>query len=132
MPWTHVIILLLLHHVILKNITSELLSLTKGVTQGSVHSPELFTLYVDILSLVFDSYIHLYADYAILYFVNSVQLAVQKLQFCVNNLQSAFMSPKLIYANKAKFVIFLKSWDINFQSLQICTLTGNIIERALA
>lgn len=72
------------------NIKSELAHLTKGVPQGSVLGPVLFTIYINnIVSSITNCHIHLYADDTVLYcFADSVQVAVDHLQLCFNSRQT--------------------------------------------
>ena len=79
------------------SVKSEFVQIAKGVPQGSVHGPVLFTLHInDIVSAVTGCNIHLNADDSILYCTaDTVQSAVVSLQHCFADLEVALKIPKL-------------------------------------
>ena len=78
---------------------------SKGVPQGSVLGPILFTIFInDIVSTMDDCHAHSYADDTVLYCIaDSIQLAMEKLQLSFNALQKALINLKLVFnAGKTK------------------------------
>ena len=70
------------------NPLSQPLPVTKGVPQGSILGPTLFSLYINnIAQAVESSLIHLYADDAVLY------SAGPSPDFVLNALQQSFLCP---------------------------------------
>ena len=84
---------------------SDYLAVTKGVPQGSVLGPILFTIYInELVSSLPGCHAHLYADDAVLYCIaDSPQAASAKLQSSFNLLQHALTELKLfLNADKTK------------------------------
>ena len=109
---------------------SGFLPISKGVPQGSILGPALFTLYINNMALSLDGcQAHFYADDTILYCIaDTVQLAVEKLQLAFNAFQESLKKLKLVLnAGKTKFILFSRAKDI--ESLQITTTNGSNIER---
>ena len=114
-------------------VRSEFLPLTKGVPQGSILGPVLFTIYINnILTALGDSCkAHLYADDTIIYCTaDSLESANLKLQHAFDHLQRAFKELKLVLnASKTKVMFFTKSRNIDVNSFQISLSNGSILER---
>ena len=92
-----------------ENIRSAPLTITKGVPQGSILGPTLFSIYInDITRTAGKSKIHLYADDTILYSVGpSLHSAATTLQQSLTSVEQHFHSLHLLLnTNKTKCVIF--------------------------
>lgn len=111
---------------------SDFLPLRKGVPQGSVLGPILFTIFInDIVSSLSSSRVHLYADDTILYCTaNTITLAIDSLQQAFNTLQKSLFNLKLVLnPNKTKFMLFSKAKGIKSGAFHLTTLTGCDIEQ---
>ena len=111
---------------------SGFLPISKGVPQGSILGPILFTLYINNIALSLNNCkAHFYADDTIIYCIaNSIQLATENLQLSFNVLQDSLRELKLVLnADKTKFMIFSRANEIDFSSLRITTLNGGNIDR---
>lgn len=121
--------------VILGNDRSTFLPLSKGVPQGSILGPVLFTIYINnITSSITNCNAHLYADDTVLYcFSNTAHSATQILQQAFDNLQNALCNLKLVLnANKTKYMLFSRARDIvdiADNGLHVATINGHSIER---
>ena len=106
--------------------------MSKGVPQGSILGPVLFTLHINNIALSLKNCkAHFYADDTIIYCVaDSVQLATENLQLAFNLLQNSLRELKLVLnADKTKFMLFSRAREIDFNSLRIITSSGCNIDR---
>jgi len=84
--------------VVLSDATSDIVSITTGVSQGSILSPRLFLVYINDIETDIHSPIRLFADDTTLYIeVDDPQRAVD----CIN-------------ADLAKIQSWAKSWPVTF------------------
>ena len=111
---------------------STFLKITKGVPQGSILGPVLFTIYInEIVSLLTDCFAHLYADDTVIYCIaDTIELAIERLQLAFNTLQTFFVQLKLVLnASKTKFMVFTRAQHVDYSNLCIKTLKGSHIDR---
>ena len=111
---------------------STFLLVSKGVPQGSILGPVLFTLYInDILSALSDCLAHLYADDTIIYCIAvSVELAIERLQLAFDTIQAALANLKLVLnTDKTKFMVFTRARKDDTVQQDIFTKNKSIIER---
>ena len=111
---------------------STFIKISKGVPQGSILGPVLFTIYInEIVSALTDCYAHLYADDTVIYCIAvSLELAVERLQLAFNTLQTVLAQLKLVLnANKTKFMVFTRSNTVDYNNLCIKTVKDTLIER---
>ncbi len=87
-----------MHCVSVENFTSREIQINKGVPQGSILAPVLFSLYInDIDQEVKTAEIHLYADDTIMYTVaKSMNQAIELLQDSFRSLQFSLIKRKLV------------------------------------
>ena len=110
---------------------SNSLLINKGVPQGSILGPLLFTLYINNIilpSLHCD--VHFYADDTILYSLGpTIEVATANLQTAFNRFQLALINLKLVLnSKKTKCMLFTRSPNTNAFT-GIYTLKGEQIER---
>jgi hypothetical protein len=94
-----------------ENLLSQALPATKGVPQGSILGPKLFSIYInDISQAVGSSLIHLYADDTVLYSAGpSPDLVLNALQQSFLSVQQAFSTLYLVLnISKTKVMWFGK------------------------
>lgn len=108
----------------LNNSKSDLVSMSKGVPQGSILGPVLFNLYINDIAAsasISDCKIHLYADDTILYCsADSFQAAVRKLKSSFNAFLVALYKHKLVLnAIKTKLALFSRSFNTDFSTVNI-------------
>ena len=111
---------------------SHPLPVTKGVPQGSILGPTLFSVYINnIASSVCDSSIHLYADDTILYTVGPSPGAVlASLQDNCFRVQQAFSSLNLLLnTTKTNVMWFSRKGSVPPPAHDITILNGNILEQ---
>ena len=87
---------------------SEFLSITKGVPQGSVLGPVLFTLYInELVSSLTGCCAHLYADDTVIYCTaDTPQAATDNLQLSFNILQDTLFDLKLVLNSQEQMYLF--------------------------
>lgn len=102
--------------------------LSKGVPQGSILGPTLFSIFVNITT----HYIHFYADDTILYTSSpSLRTALSSLQTSFNSIQFAFANLKLkLNTNKITCMLFNKNLPQN-HPLTISSLDVSFICREI-
>ena len=111
---------------------SQSLSVTKGVPQGSILGPTLFSIYINnIACSVKDASIHLYADDTVLYAVGPTPDAVlTSLQDSFRNLQQALSTLHLLLnSNKTKVMWFSRKGSAPFLPQEIKTLDGTVLDQ---
>ncbi len=107
------------------------LKINKGVPQGSILAPVLFSLYInDMGQEIKTAKIHLYADDTIIYTVaQSMNHAIELLQDSFRSLQFSLIKLKLVLnANKTKNMFFTRC-RTKITVPPILTLEGDYIER---
>uniref|UniRef100_A0A8K9XME0 Reverse transcriptase domain-containing protein n=1 Tax=Oncorhynchus mykiss TaxID=8022 RepID=A0A8K9XME0_ONCMY len=107
------------------------LTVSIGVSQGSILGPTLFSVYINDVALAAgDSLIHLYADDTILYTSGpSLDTVLTNLQTSFNAIQLSFRGLQLLLnANKTKCMLFNRSLPAPAHPSSITTLDGSDLE----
>ena len=110
---------------------SSALSINKGVPQGSILGPLLFTIYVNNIAVPsLNCDVHFYADDTILYSSGtSIETATANLQNAFNRFQLSLIRLKLVLnSSKTKCMVLTRSVDTNAFT-GIFTLKGEQIEQ---
>ncbi len=113
------------------NLFSQPLPVTKGVPQGLILAPTLFSIYInDIVHSALDSSVHLYADDTILYAVgSSPDMVIATLQDSFNKIQQAFSSLHLLLnTKKTKVIWFGRKGSATPIGHNITTLEGTSLD----
>lgn len=110
---------------------SDILEIIKGVPQGSSLALILFYIFINDLGKEILTKLHLYADDTIVYAsAPSAAQAIEELQTAFQWLQRALKALKLfLNTQKTKFMILSKAQLQYFDSLEIFTANGTLIER---
>lgn len=111
---------------------SKILPLAKGVPQGSVLGPLLFTIYVNNVGQeLIDTKYHFYADDMVIYsFAKTLNDSVSILQNAFNIIQKRFINLDLsLNAKKSKFMSFSNKRSNQLLCTPIVSLQGAEIER---
>lgn len=115
----------------IENYNSPFLQVKKGVPQGSILSPILFSIFINDLDSGVDSAnVHLYADDSIIYTAAaSINQALMNLQKAFNTIQYTLDKLKLVLnSKKTKYMIFNRTHRKD-TDITISTLCGSEIER---
>lgn len=94
------------------DLCSNIIAVTKGVPQGSVLGPLLFTIYINNIGQnVLNANLHFYADDTVIYCsTSSLVQALEYLQIAFIEVQNTLMQLKLVLnRDKTKLMLFTKS-----------------------
>ena len=111
---------------------SEFQRITKGVPQGSILGPIVFTLYINYIGKIVDSAnLHLYADDTMIYSsASNIENAFQDLQLVFDVIQKQLFQLKLVLnARKTTFMVFSVLKVNRWSHLPILTITDQQIDR---
>lgn len=110
---------------------SSFLPISKGVPQGSVLGPILFSIYINKLcENLSNAMYHFYADDTVIYCTaSSTAQALELLQSAFNTVQNRLKQLKLVLnVQKSKIMVFTNSRQLPVSSSSILTSEGNEIE----
>ena len=111
--------------------TSAALTINKGVPQGSILAPVLFSIFINELGNgINPARFHLYADDTVVYTVaSSLTQAIELLQDAFNTLQHSLLRLRLVLnAKKTKYMTFSRS-RANTAVPPILTLEGTCLDK---
>ena len=112
------------------DVQSDFRIISKGVPQGSVLAPLLFSIFInDIIPLSDSCKFHLYADDTVLYCTSATpQLAIKYLQSSFDSLQLQLHRHRLVLnTDKTKWMLFTKS--THPELCNIISTNGTSIEK---
>jgi hypothetical protein len=113
-----------------KNLLSQSLPVNKGVPQGSIIGPKLFSIYINnIAQAVGSSHIHLYADDTVLYSAGlSPDVVLNALQQSFLSIQQAFSTLNLVLNTSKTNVIWFGKKNAPLPTGVITTFEGLELE----